>query len=513
MKASDRIVFNTGMLYLRMILTVGVSLYSTRIVLRSLGASDFGIFTIVAGLIGMLAFLNSAMTLSTQRNLSYKMGRNDNNAIKSIFANSLVLHILIGIVLIVVFECFGIYLLNSVLKIEPERIHAAELLFHFVSLTTFLSIITVPFDALIESNEDMLFVAIIGVVESLLRLLIAFYLLYTSSDKLITYGVLLFLIAVVIAIIKKLYCGHKYTQSRVNLAKFYDTSVILNLASFAGWYLFGIIAGIFRNEGVAIVLNIFFGTIVNAAYGIANQVNGQLAFFSQTMMKTIRPQMIKSEGNGNREQMLNLAIIASKFSFYLFSIFSIPLFIEMEWVLGMWLNDVPVHTIVFCRLILVLTLINQLSVGIMSAVVAIGKIKYYQIVAGSIMLLTLPIGFVFLKIGYPAYSILLVSIFLEILNTIFRIYYFNFLTSYPLLKFMKEVFISCFVPFTLTFLTVYFAHSQMNSSFFRVVVICATTTIIYFPLIYFIGSKNEEKRRINELFTNIKFKILSITNK
>ena len=507
MKAANRVVFNTGILYTRMVITIFITLYTTRIVLNALGVKDYGLFNVIGGLVSMLSFLNAAMTTSTQRYISVNLGTKDLSKIKKVFANSVVLHFAIGILLVLLFEIVGLYFLNNQMKIDPERLGAANYLFQFVVVSTFISIISVPYDAVINAHENMIFLAITAILETILKLLVGFYLFYTDADKLLVYGLLMMVVAIIIRLIKRVYSHRKYQECHVNYKSEFDKVLIKELTSFAGWNLFGVLCYIFRTQGIAVVLNLFFSTIVNAAYGVASQVNSQLASFSQTMMQSLAPQMMKSEGEGNREKLLKLSIIAGKFSFILFSFFALPAFIEIEWILKMWLKNVPEYTIIFCRSIIVLTLVNQLNMGIMTAVQSMGRIKVYQAVAGSIQLLTLPVGYVFLKFGYPPYSIVIVSIFLEVISTIFRVFYFRYLSGFPVSRYFREVFLSCFVPFLLTFISLYYMHSLiLLNDMFRALIVILSSVAIYSVAIYLLGINKEEKFFITSAILQLKNK-------
>lgn len=508
MQSANKIVYNTAILYGQMVITILVSLYSTRLVLKALGAPDFGLFNVIAGVIGMLAFLNAAMTTSTQRYLSYNHGANNSEKIKVVYANSAIIHFILAVVLVLVFETAGLYFLESKLNISIERLEVAKWLFHFAVISTFISIISVPYDGVINSHENMIFIAVTNVIESILKLFLAIYLLTTGFDRLLTYGLVIMLITILMRLIKRYYCRKYYEECRTELLDKFDKKVSTDLISFAGWNLFGVLCYLFRNQGVAVVMNLFFGTVTNAAYAIGNQVNGQLSFFSQTMMKSIRPQMMKSEGAGDRSKMLRLADIAGKFSFYLFSIFSIPLFIKMPLVLQLWLGEVPENTVQFCRLILILTLIQQLSVGIMTATQAIGKIRLYQTVAGSIQLLTLPIGYVFFYYGYQASSILIVAIVLEIIASIFRIVYYEYLTSYSSIKFLKENILLPLAPCLLTYSLFTYLSSIISSEIFSVIVVFLGSIIFYAALIFSVGINKQERNYVVNMIIGVKKKLI-----
>ncbi|MVM32536.1 hypothetical protein GO755_21020 [Spirosoma sp. HMF4905] len=510
MQAANRVIFNTGITYARAIVTSIISLYATRLLLNALGTSDFGLYNVVGSMIAMLAFLNAAMTTSTQRYLSYNIGTGSIENVKKIFANSVVIHFAIGILLALIIEAIGIYLIKNQLKIDPDKVTIAMYILHFVVVSTFITIISVPYDAVINAHENMTFLAIVSTIDSLLKLIIAGSIFLLNNDRLFYYGLFTMLSAIVLRIIKRVYTKKKYEDCNVNVLKAYNKSQIKELTSFAGWSLFGSLCSVARNQGVAIVLNLFYTTVVNAAYGIANQINSQLMFFSQTMMSAMRPQIMKSEGANNRDKMIRLALTANQFSFYLFTFFALPIFFEMPFVLKLWLKNVPAYTVEFCRSIILLTMMNQLNMGLMTAVQAIGRIKVYQLVAGGIQLLTLPIGIVFLKFHYPPYSITLVSFALEGLSTLFRVFYFQYLTGYSATKYFKSVIFNSFMSLLPSVILVYFVQQHFtNNNWQSLITISLVSSISYSIFIYLIGLSKNDKEMLKQLFDSIKKKFMT----
>uniref|UniRef100_F4CA78 Multi antimicrobial extrusion protein MatE n=1 Tax=Sphingobacterium sp. (strain 21) TaxID=743722 RepID=F4CA78_SPHS2 len=501
MKSGNKIVFNTAILYGRMLITIGISLYSTRLILSNLGASDYGLYNVVGGVIAMLSFLNAAMTTSTQRYLSFNMGVGDMAKIKRVLGNSMLIHILLGLLLVVVFEVLGSYFLETKLNIEPDRLSAAKIIFHFTVISSFVSIVSVPYDAVVNAHENMAFVALINILESVLKLVVALLLTYVLQDKLVVYGFLTMVSAVLIRIIKQVYCRRKYQECSVHILKVYDRTLMKEMGSFASWNLFGVICGLSRSQGVAVVLNLFYSTVVNAAYSIANQVNNQMSFLSMTMMKTIRPQMMKSEGAGDRQRMLRLSVFAGKFSFYLNAIVSIPMFIAMPQVLAFWLGQVPEYTISFCRYMLILNLTQQFSMGIMAATQAIGNIKRYQLVVGTVQILTVPISYFALRAGYPAEAVMVSTVSLEFVASYFRVYYFHALTAFSISVFLKEIVLTPLIPSSIVFLIarLSYEHITLNSNIWHLAPFFIVTIFLYVVLIYLAGISVQERTMINNI--------------
>ena len=423
MEAAKRVAKNTGYLYMKMGITVFISLYVTRLVLSALGTEDFGTFSVVGGAVIMLSFLNNAMTAATQRFMSFAQGEGKVDKQKSIFNVSIVLHFIIAILIVVILEIAGYLLFEEVFSITPNRINAAKIIYQFLIVSTFFTIISVPFDAVINAHEDMLFVAIVGILESFLKLGIALFITYTSYDKLITYGLLMALLTIITMFLKQIYCKIKYSEVTINFGKYYNTNIMLEMRSFAGWSFLGSSSSIFAHYGQGIVINTFFGTSVNAAQGITNQVSGQLGAFANSMMKALNPIIAKSEGAGNRSLMIKASIMGSKISFLLLLIFYIPVIIEMPFIFNLWLTEVPNYAIVFTKLLLIKNLIEQLYLSLNSSIAAVGKIKDFQKTTFFLNFSPLIISFVMFYLKYPPYYLYIVFIVYSILKGALTLYY------------------------------------------------------------------------------------------
>lgn len=492
-----------------MLLTVGVSLYSTRLVLNALGSTDYGIFNLVAGVIAMLAFLNTAMATSTQRYLSFHQGRNEPRMLKKIFTNSLILHLFIGIIIVTGLEIAGVFLFNGFLNIPANRMESARMIYHFMAGSIFFSIAVVPFIASLNAHENMIWIALVSIIEVLLKLGVALVLLNSQNDKLLLYGLLTALISLLVLIIHMIYCLKNYRECTLDKFWIVDKSLIKELTSFAGWNLFGSLCTLGRVEGFAILLNLFFGTVINAAYGIANQVAGQLSFLSVTMLQALNPQIMKSEGADNRDRMLRLSMIASKFSFFLIAVISIPIIFEMNSILKFWLKNVPEFTVVFCRLILIGTMINQLTIGLQSALQATGNIKFYQIVVGSLIICNLPIAYFLLKLGYPAYSALISYIVIEILACSFRVYFLKKVGGLSISEYFAKVILREIIPIISSIFICYLITSNYSGSY-RFLFTMVSSSIIFISSVYFVGLCDDEKEIINNTFLNLFAKIKTI---
>ena len=315
MQTKKKIVFNTIILYLKIIVSMAISLVSIPLVLKALGASDYGLYNLVAGVITMLAFLNNSMTVSSQRYMSVAMGEQNEHKINIVYNTSFVLHLLLGAIVVIALEFIGVFALDS-LNIEPSRLSVAQIIYQFLVFSTFAKILSVPFDAIINAYEDMLAFSVIEIIDSILMLLFALSLPFAPIDKLIYYGGCVSLIGILTLFMKYGWCRNTYKNNHIKPFYYKYELKIKEMLGFTSWNLFGSIALMGRNQGVAIIINLFLGTIANAAYGIANQINGALSNFSSTFQRAINPQLMKSEGMNNRERLLRISFISSKFKLY-----------------------------------------------------------------------------------------------------------------------------------------------------------------------------------------------------
>jgi len=493
MSTSSKVIKNTGFLYAKMLISMFIALYSTRIVLDALGTNDFGVFNLVAGVIAMLTFLRAAMATATQRYLSYYLGAKASSKLNSVFKSSVVLHLIIGVLLVILLEIIGIFLFGGFLNIPESRISSAKIVYHFMVVSAFFTINAVPYDALIISHEAFFFEAIVGILESFLKLVIAFALSYSVNDRLVLYGILMACLMILVRIVKGVYCFRQFAESRSYRKSVFDLTLSKEMFSFAGWNMFGALCGMGRSQGLAIILNLFFGTIVNAAYGIANQINAQLATFSQNMLKALNPQIIKSEGSGDRQRMLYLSMMASKYGFFLLAFFSVPLIFEMPFVLSLWLKDVPRYTVIFCQLSLVSTLANQLTIGLQTAIQSTGTIKMYQTVVGSLLLFNLPVSWVLLVWGFEAYSVLVSMVCIELIACLFRLYFLKRVAGLRIEEYFSKVILKILLVTVITVGVTFLFYINFSSGFVRFFLLVVVSSVTFGVSFYFIGASKTEK--------------------
>ena len=486
-----RIAKNTLMLYFRMILTMVVSLYTSRVILNTLGFEDYGIYNVVGGVVSMFTFFNSAMSSATQRFLSYEIGRGDFVQLRKTFNATKIIHIGIAVLIFILAETVGLWFVKTYLVIPAERLEAAIWVYHFSVLSFMVSVIQVPYNATIIAHERMNVYAYVSIIEVTLKLLIVFMLTWITFDKLKIYGILYFCVVFIIAAIYRLYTRRNFQESRFKVVK--DKKLYKTLISYSGWNLFGNIASVAKGQGVNILLNIFFGPVVNAARGIAMQVQTAVNSFVTNFQMAVNPQIIKSYASEEREYMTSLVIRSSKFSFYLLLLLSLPIIIEIDQILKFWLKTVPDYSSIFTILVLVIVLIDCVSGPLMTAIQATGKIKVYQSVVGSLLILILPISYFFLKQGYSPEITLYVNIVISIVALFFRLYLVWKLLEFPVLRFAKEIILKNIIIVLLSLSLPLFIRYFMEENLIRLIVIVFVTLIWNATIIFVIGLLKSEK--------------------
>lgn len=500
MQPAKRVAVNTSILYAKMAITVFISLYATRLILAALGAEDYGIFNVVGGAIAMLTFLNIAMASASQRFMSFAQGEGDEQKQKYIFNVSITLHFLIAIVIFLLLQVAGYFLFNGILEIPEERMNIAKLLFQFMLVSTFFTIVSVPYNAVINAHENMLLVAILGIIESVLKLAIAIYITYTAFDKLLTFGILMVSLPILLLVLRSVYCHRKYEEVELAPRKYYNKRLFNEMTSFASWSLLSSTASIVTMQGVTIILNSFFGVVVNAAQGIATQISGQLMAFSNTMLKALNPVIVKSEGEKNRTQMLKASMTGNKISFFLLAFLSIPVIIEMPFILNFWLKDVPEYAIIFCQLNLFRASLNQLTVTFPTAIGATGNIRRMSFWNSLTFLMVLPLSYLTFKLGAPPVAIYINLIIMVLGLFVVNVYFAHKECELNLNEFFKDVILRCF---STAFITVIFAFIPLlflDSGLVRLIFVVLLNTIVFLSLLFAIGLKGDEKRLILSVY-------------
>lgn len=410
---------NTLLLYARMFLMFAISLFTSRIVLQTLGVTDYGLYNVVGGVITMFSFMTGAMGTSTQRYLTYYLGLNEAKELKNVFSMAVFIHGLIALAILVLGETIGLWFVMNKLVIPADRMDAAMWVYQLSILTSMIQIISVPYNADIIAHEKMSAFAYISILEAALKLVIVYLLLVISFDKLRVYAVLIFMVELLIRYIYGHYCGKHFEEAHFKIP--HNKALFKEMFFFAGWNLWGNLAGVLFGQGLNILLNMFFGPAVNAARGVAVQVQGAITQFSTNFQTALNPQITKTYAANNLEDMHRLLYRASKFSFMLLFILSIPVFMETPAILKAWLGLVPDYTSIFIKIMLGCAIVDATARPLMTAAAATGNVKIYQSVIGGILLAILPISYLALKLGAVPWAVFVVHFIIEIFAFIVRL--------------------------------------------------------------------------------------------
>lgn len=501
MKDNSKIFKNSGILYLKLVITSLLSLFTTRIVLNSLGISDFGLYSVVGGIVIMVNILNTSLVSTTFRYIAFELGGGNLRSINKVFNTSLVLHIILVVFLILLAETVGRYYIYNKLNIPSERIGDAMLVFHFSVLAIAFSIVSIPFQALITAQEKFSVLAIIEIVSGLLKLIIAVILLYYVGNRLRLYAILMAAIMAIPAILYLFYCYKKYKS--IILWNFQrDKSKYKEMLGFSGWILLGATASIGQVQGAALIVNLFFGTILNASFGLASAINGIVLVFARNLGQAAIPQITKSYSSGNTDRTMQLVCYVSKYSFFLMLLPALLILLETDFILKLWLKNVPEHTSLFCQLMVINALISCLGAGIPAAVQATGKIKYFQLIGSSISLLSLPIAFFLFKYEYPPYSILVVYIISALVIVVVQQILLKKLINFDVKTFMKIAYLKILYVIVLI-APLFFIHNLYpESTTARFLLLSSVSVMWLFITVYIVGINKNERELIVSTISN-----------
>ncbi len=495
------IIKNSILLYFRMFFLMFISLYTSRIVLDVLGIDDFGIYNVVGGIVVLFTFLNNAMSSATQRYLTYELGRGNLFEIRRVFETSFLIHLIIALCVIILSETIGLYFFYEYMNIPIDRMDAAFWVFQCSVLSTAILILTVPYTATIIAYEKMQTFAYISILEVILKLLIVYVLMSVSFDKLKIYAFLMLAVQLVVSFIYHIYCKKRFDTISYNIS--INRALFKNMTSFALWNLIGNISAIAFTQGINVLLNVFFGPALNAARGIAVQVQTSVNGFCYNFQTALNPQITKTFASGEKESMFTLICRSSKFSFYLLYIVSLPLLLETSYVLELWLKEVPDCTVVFVRLMLCISLIESLANPIMISVMATGKIKTYQLIVGGILLLIVPFSYIALKITNLPAIVFVVHLFMAIIAQMGRLYFMRILLGFSLKIYFRQVFYKIILISIISVVLPVVISNTLQYGLFRVVLVVVTSILSVCFSVMIFGLENEEKK-----FLYSKLKIL-----
>lgn len=426
MNSTKRIVVNTIAQYSRSIINMGLALFTTRIVISALGLSDYGIYTVVGGVVAMLGFITNALVLTTQRYISYYHGKGSLESVTHVFKNSFVLHLIIALGISLVLIALKIPLLDHYLVIEEGRSEAAHFVYWMTALILFLTIMVAPLKALFIARENIVYISVVEVCEYAFKLLLVLWIMGMEADKLVLYATMMASVHIINFLAYLVYAFVYYPECNLHIRrKDVDGRCFRALLGFAGWNTYGVGVGIVRQQGIALLLNRFMGTVINSAYGISFQVYGAVAFVASSILNAMNPQIMKAEGAGNRSRVLYLAALESKYAVVLMMIFVIPMSVVMPQILDFWLEEVPEYASMFCIFVLITSMLDNLTIGLNSAQQALGNLREYSLLLYTPKLLVPVFACFFLYAGYDLVWIMWVYLLLELLPALGRIAYFR----------------------------------------------------------------------------------------
>lgn len=507
MSTANRVFKNTLYLYVRMVVSIVFSFFTTRILLQTLGASDYGLYNVVAGALAMLGFLSSSMSSATQRFISYAEGQGDVGKIKEIFNNAVYLHRLMALFVCIFFVLGGLIFFNGLLNIPEGRTLVAITVYGCMIFSTVFAITIVPYDAVLNAHENMKYYSLLGIVDVIFKFIIAILVMSCSQlDRLLLYGILIALESWLFRFITQRYCIRHYSEVReINRTKYVKKNTIRTMTSFAGWNMLNISTGMISLYGMNIAINHFFGTVLNAAMGIANQLAGILMGVSSNMTKAMTPVLVKSEGGQNREKMIEISMIGCKYSYLLFSFFCIPVIFCLRPLLAFWLKDVPEWTELFCLLMLVSTLIEQMFVFLYQSINAQGNVRNFNIVRSILNILPIVVMTVEFSFGMPPYHALLDWIVFKVVGGgLTNLYYAHKNFDFPIKKFLKTSIIHCILSSLIIASVCYLLRTQPTDNIAIVFGRLIGMLVISIPIYWFVAVNQSEKQMFLSLLNKFK---------
>lgn len=487
---NKRIAKNTLLLYVRTLFIMLVTLYTSRVVLNTLGVSDYGIYNVVGGVVAMFGFINASMSSATQRYITFALGKNNMKNLQKVFSTALQIHFLIAVLIVLLGETIGLWFLYEKMQIPADRMDAAFWVLQCSILSTAVMIISVPYNADIIAHEKMSAFAYISILEVMLKLAVVYVLLLSPYDKLIFYAILILIVQLLIRFCYNSYCHKHFLESKYK--HLWDKFLFKEMTSFAGWSMFGNLAGVLFGQGLNMLLNVFFGPVVNAARAVAVQVQNAIQQFVSNFQMALNPQITKTYAKSEMEEMHQLMFRSARFSFYLLFFLSLPFLFETNFILTIWLKTVPENTVTFLRIMICTSLIYSLANPLIVANQATGKVRKYQAVCGSILLMILPISYVCLKLGCPAYSVFIVHFIMESITQIVRMIMLRPLIGIKVSDYFINIYKKVAFVSILSLIAPFFVYKNLNDTTTRFFTVCIVCIISVSTVVYTIGlSKNE----------------------
>ena len=487
-----------------------VSLYTSRVILHALGVTDYGIYNVVGGFVSMFALISAALTSACSRFLNYEMGKGDVERQKVVFSTALSIQWGLAIIVAVLSEAIGVWYVNNVMVLPPDRLEAANWCFQFSVFNFCMNLITVPYNASIVAHERMKAFAYVSIYQGLAILAISFLVSWSPIDRLVFYAFMLLVVQFSVRYAYQVYCRRNFQEC--TYIRVFDKPLFKHMLSYSVWHLVGNGSAVLKGHGVNLVLNFFFGPAVNAARGLANHVDGAVNQFASNFMMAMNPQITQSYSRGDLKGMFQLVNRGSRFSFYLLFVLALPVIINADYILHIWLKEVPAqvpaHTVAFVQLTLISMMISSVSRSLITAQNATGNVRNYQLVVGGILLLNLPLSYLFLYFGMMPEIVVVVAIVVEILAFLARIYMLPFtIKEFKPLLFIRDVILKCFVVIVLAVPVPALIYTYLPENFYTFVLNVCVCMLCSTIVIYFVGCNANERAIIVSAVNKIKSKI------
>lgn len=503
---NKRIAKNTLLLYFRMLFMMVVSLYTSRVILNALGVEDFGIYNVVGGVVAMFTVISGSLSAAISRFITYELGKGDQSKLNRIFSASVTIQLLLSLIIVVLIESVGVWFLNAKMTIPEDRMAAANWVLQFSIITFVINLISVPYNASIIAHEKMSAFAYISILEAVCKLAIAFLIIVSPIDKLIFYAILMCAVSVIVRFTYGHYCKKHFAECNYHFH--WDKEILKKMFGFAGWNFIGASSAVLRDQGGNIVINLFYGPSVNAARGIASQVNSAVMGFVTNFMTALNPQITKSYASGDREYMMTLVYQGARLSFYMLLLLSLPILVNTHYILVIWLKLVPEHAVLFVQLILIFAMSESISNPLITAMLATGKIRNYQIVVGGLQMLNLPISYICLRLGAMPESVLIVAIVISQCCLAARLYMLRGLIGLSSIMYLKKVYFNVvMVTVVSVILPSLLAHS-MSESFISFVFLSLVAIASAALTEFFIGCNKKERAFIVNKVRSVKTKFI-----
>lgn len=491
-----------------MIITMVVSLYTSRVILNALGVEDYGIYNVVGGIVGMFSILSGSLSASISRFITFELGKGDTQRLKTVFSTGVNIQLMLGVIVLLVAETIGLWFLNNKMVIPESRLLVSNWVYHLSLITFVVNLISIPYNAAIIAHEKMGVFAYISIMEVVGKLIISYLVVISPIDKLVFYALLMTLLSIFIRFIYGRYCSKHFEECTYHFV--FDKKLLRQMFGFAGWNFIGASSGILRDQGGSILINLFSGPAVNAARAIALQVNAAIYGFASNFMTALNPQITKSYASGNHDYLMRLLFLGSRLSFYLLLLSSLPILINTDYILQLWLGVVPEHTVYFVQLALILGISESISNPLVTAMLATGNIRNYQILVGSLQMLNFPLSYVFLKLGCAPEVVTIIAIIISQCCLIGRLYMLKGMIQLPVKRFLKEVYANVIIVTILSLLIPLLANKYFGNSLIGFITISMITLSTTSLSIYYIGCSKGEQAFVKDKVKNtmIKIKIL-----